>query len=114
MGIHDRLLAEAVPREQQRAGPTIPDRDGEHAVKLRHERFPPLIPAVWQDLGVAPRREPVAEPGQLVPQLTEVVDLAVLHGDDTAGLLGHRLMAKGEVDDRETASTEHAVAVAGP
>ena len=43
---------------------------------------------------------------QLGPQLAVIVDLAVLDDDDAAVLVGERLVAAVEVDDREAAGGE--------
>jgi hypothetical protein len=43
----------------------------------------------------------VARISQLRPQRAEVVHLAVEHGTDRAVLVGHRRIARDEVDDRE-------------
>ena len=54
-------------------------------------------------LGVAARVEYVAERLQLRDQLLVVVDLAVEDDDDRAVLVVERLLARGEVDDRQSA-----------
>src|SRR5207253_3098149 len=60
------------------------------------------------------RAEPVAGPLELAPELRVVVDLAVLHDVDLAVLVRDRLVAAGEVDDREPPGREpHAVAEEG-
>ena len=56
-----------------------------------------------EHLGVGAAAEPVTGPLELVHQLAVVVDLAVLHDDDGAVLVRDRLIAAGQVDDREPA-----------
>ena len=52
-------------------------------------------------LRVGARSEPVTLGGELLPQLTVVVDLAVQDDDDGLVLIEDRLIARLEVDDRE-------------
>ena len=58
-----------------------------------------------QDLGVALRAERVPPGLEPVPQRGEVVDLAVEDRPDRAVLVRERLMAPGQVDDRQPAET---------
>ena len=67
---------------------------------------PQCLPGVDDDLGVATGAEHVAQRLQFGAQLAEVVDLAVEHHDDVAVLVDHRLLAGGEVDDRQAAVAE--------
>ncbi len=62
-----------------------------------------LLVEVDQDLGVAIGGEAVAPTLELALQLSVVVDLAVLDHDAGAVLVGNRLVAVVEVDDRESA-----------
>jgi len=57
-------------------------------------------------LGVALRPEDVPERDELRDQRLEVVDLAVEDHDDRAVLVVERLLAGGEVDDREAPVAE--------
>ncbi len=61
-----------------------------------------LLVEMDEDLGVRVRRETVAAALQLTAQLAVVVDLAVLDDGDAAVLVGDRLVAVLEVDDRES------------
>jgi hypothetical protein len=54
-----------------------------------------------EHFSVAVRREPMAEGPKLVLKLRVVEDLAVLHHPIAAALVRQRLIAGGEVDDRE-------------
>ena len=65
-----------------------------------------LLVEVDEHLGVAARREAVPGALELVPQLAVVVDLAVLDDGDPAVLVGDRLVAGREVDDREPPGRE--------
>src|SRR5262249_4477600 len=77
-----------------------PDGDREHAAEPLPEARAPLLVAVDEHLGVAPRPEAVAGALELVHQLAVVVDLAVLDDDDAAVLVRDWLVAPGQVDDR--------------
>ena len=66
-------------------------------------RVAPFLVPVHEHLGVATRAERVAGALELVHELAVVVDLAVLDDDDRAVLVRDRLVAAGQVDDREPA-----------
>src|SRR4051812_20349260 len=54
-------------------------------------------------LGIAAGCEVVARARQLLAQLTKVIDLAVKDQLDHAILVGHRLVAAGQIDNRQAA-----------
>ena len=72
----------------------------------------PLLVGVDEDLGVGARAEAVAERLELRGQLGVVEDLAVLHRPQPAVLVGDRLVAAREVDDREAGVDHPEAAVA--
>ena len=96
-----RLDPVPVAREDEAPLARVPDRDREHPAQPFRETGSPLLVRVNQDLGVAVRAERVARTLQLGHELLVVVDLAVLHDDDGAVLVRDRLVAAGEIDDRE-------------
>src|SRR4029450_13638929 len=55
-----RLDAEAVSREQQPAQPTVPDREGEHSLKLIDDSVTCFLVQMKDAFGVAPRSVGVA------------------------------------------------------
>jgi hypothetical protein len=61
---------------------------------------------VDEHLGVAARGEAVPASGQLGVQRLVVVDLAVLDDQHRAVLVAHRLVAVGEIDDRQAPVAE--------
>jgi hypothetical protein len=99
----ERLLAGAVPREQEAPVALVPERDREHAAEARHPVGAVLLVAVDDRLRVRSGGEPMASGNQLVPQLLEVVDLAVEHHDDRPVLVEHGLIARRQIDDRQAA-----------
>src|SRR5690606_16933161 len=94
-----RDLAVAVPNQPVAAGGVRPG-EGEHAFKAMERVEPPLLERGRQNLGVAGRRELVAERGELRPDLAVVPDLPV-ETEDRAGP-AERLRARvGQVDERQ-------------
>src|SRR5205807_8909878 len=90
-GVVQGLDAEPVSREHEAPALRIPQGEGEHAAQLVDEVRAVLLVEVDDDLGVAPRGEPV--PLRLEPplELLEVVDLAVEDDLDGAVLVPERL-----------------------
>ena len=101
-----RLYPEAVAREKQRLRLLVPQREGEHAAEALHARLAPLLPRVNDDFGVAARMEPVTGGREFRDQRLIVVDLAVEDDADRAVLVVQRLLARREIDDRESAVPE--------
>ena len=98
----ERLDPEAVARQHEPLARAVPHRDGEHPAQPLGEARTVLLVEVDEHLRVGVRRpEAVAGGLELGPQRGMVVDLAVLHDDDAAVLVGDRLVAALEVDDRQ-------------
>ena len=68
---------------------------------LRDEILPPFLVGVDDGLGVGPRPENVAARLELLPELGEIVDLAVVGRPDRQVLVGQRLVPAREVDDAQ-------------
>ena len=102
----ERLDAHAVADQHAAACVLVPDRDGEHAAQALGQRRPVVLVEVGEDLGVAAAAQHVAARAQLVTQGVVVVDLAVLGAPDAAALVGERLVAALDVDDREPAGAD--------
>jgi hypothetical protein len=99
----ERLLAEAVAREEEHAAARVPDGEGEHAAQALHHALAPVLPGAQQHLGVRGRREGVARSLELGAQLAEVVDLAVERERQARRRVAHRLVAAARIDDGEAA-----------
>src|SRR5262249_30170299 len=98
----ERLLAEAVPGEEETARILIPEGKGEHPPQPLDTVHPPLLPGMHHHFRVRSRLEAVAQPFEFGPQLLELVDLPVVADPAAAALVGERLASRlGEVDDRE-------------
>ena len=66
----------------------------------------PFLVAVNDHFGVRARPEVVPALLELGPQLLEVVDFAVEDDPDRLVGIGHRLVAAGEIDDRQPPETQ--------
>src|SRR5689334_2420748 len=73
----ERLDTDPVPGQEESAARLVPDREGEHSAKPLDTTLAPLLVGVDDCLGVGMRLEAVPLPFQLVPQVGEVVYLAV-------------------------------------
>ena len=111
VAVVERLDPVAVAREDEAAARRVPDRDGEHPAQPLGEAGAVLLVEMDERLGVGVGAEGVAGARELVAQLGVVVDLAVLDDDDGAVLVRDRLVAAGEVDDREAPRAERDLAV---
>ncbi len=106
-----RFDAEGIARNDQPLGAAVPERQGKHALELLQERIALLLVEMDDDLGIAARGELVARLLETGPQLAEVVDLAVADDDEIAVLVADRLMAAGDVDDRQPPHAEEQLIV---
>jgi hypothetical protein len=98
------LDPEAVATHDEPPARRVPQGEGEHAAQAPGEREPVLLVEMDEDLGVAVvGAEPMPLGLELATQLGVVVDLAVVDDDHLAGLVGDRLLAAGQVDDRQAA-----------
>ncbi len=102
----ERLLPEAVSREQQPPLRLVPEREREHPVQPLDAAWTEVLVEVDDHLGVRARREAVAACDEVRAQLAVVVDLAVLDYVDRAVLVADRLVPGIEVDDGQPAESE--------
>src|SRR5438034_1238202 len=107
----ERLLAQAVTGEEERAARAVPDREGEHAAEMGDARLAVLGVRAQNHLGVALCPEPVAPGLQLGAEAAEVVDLAVEDDHQGSRRIGHRLPSGAEVDDREARHPQGGLAI---
>src|SRR5260370_165568 len=97
------------------AAQDVPGQKSEHANEVAEEGVAALLIRVQHALGVGVRRHRVAKPDQLRSKLGVVVDLPVEDDPQRAVLIADRLVAAGEVDDRQPPATARdALAYAGP
>ena len=96
-----RLLAEAVPRQEKAFISGIPDRECKHAAQVMDDLALPVLIGAQQHFGVGIAHEPVPELAQLAAQFTEIVDLAVEGQRKPGGGIAHRLVRPFRVDDRQ-------------
>ena len=91
-GIVEWLLTHAVARREQCSLVAVPDRKREHPVQLIETRRAAAAKQLQQDLGVAGGPEKLAGIQQFLPELTEIVDLAVEDDHIAAAVVDHRLV----------------------
>jgi len=104
----ERLLSGPIAHEVQRARLAIPEREREHPVEaIERALETPCVDRGEHDLRIRAPTETVAQPAEILTQLEEVVDLAVVVDDVTPARRGHRLApVSRKIDDRETAVAE--------
>jgi hypothetical protein len=103
-----RLLADAIAREQQLFLADVPYGEREHPDRLTQRLLDtPRFESGEQDFGVGRAAKGRADVMQPISQLTKVVDLAV-ERDDVAAVRGpHRLCAGGrEIENGEASVSE--------
>ena len=106
----ERFDPVAVAGEMEPAASVVPQGKGEHAVEALDAPDAPLLVSVEEDLRIRAGPEFVAEPLQPTPQLTEVVDLAVVDEPEALRRVRHRLMGgRREIDDGEPAMAQEEV-----
>src|SRR5579884_357693 len=97
----ERLDAEAVASAKQGSLLSVPDGEGEHATKKLKAAGSMLLVRMNDGFGVAARHVAVARALQRRTDIGVVEDLAVVNDDLGAGLIRHRLMAAGDVDNAQ-------------
>ena len=91
--VDERLFAQPIARQQQQVPPAVPQRHGEHAPQPLDTLDAVLLVRVDDDFGVGLRRKPMPAAFEVLAQLEEVVDLAVVDDADAAVLVVDRLVA---------------------
>src|SRR6476620_12231344 len=105
------LLAESVAGEDQFFLMRVPQSDREHSIQVLYKRVAVFFIQVRDDLGVRLRDKSVAFRLELTSHAAIVVQLAILHGDHALVFVEYRLVARGEIDDREPSHSESDVRV---
>jgi hypothetical protein len=102
-----RLLAQAVPRQEELLPGFIPQREGEHAPESAHQVRAPSFVSMHQDLRVAATAEGMAQPEQFVSEFVVVIDLAIEDDAHPAIFVRHGLgRGRRKVDDAQAAVDE--------
>lgn len=104
--IVERLDADAVSSEKERASALVPDGEREHATQFFDAAFAEVFIEVDDDFGVGAGFERMAALEEVFAKVPEVVDFAVEDNPDGAVLVGKRLVTAFEVDDREAAKAK--------
>jgi hypothetical protein len=108
----ERLLPDAVAREDEPLAGAVPDGDREHPLERRREVRAVLLVHVRNHRRVARARDVVPEGLEVAPHVLEVVELAVEDRDDVSGLVRCGLVARDEVDDAQAPVAEDAASEA--
>ncbi len=106
-----RLDPVPVARAKQRLLLAIPHRVGEHSIEAGDARRSVLLVAVDNRLGVTPRAVAVSGPLEIGAEAGVVEDLPVIDDPKGIGLVRHRLMSGGQIDDAQAAVSEIGVVV---
>jgi len=102
-----RLDAKAVARQENFPGLTVPDGEGEGAVKMGGAIVAPFDIGAQDDFGIAIGMESVALGDQFGADLRIVVDGAVEHQRKAGGIIQHGLArAIRQVNDRQAAMAQ--------
>ncbi len=101
-----RLDPDSVARKQQLTPPTVPQRKRKHAAQVVDTVRAVLLVQVDDDLRVSAGPKAVTPGLQSWPMRGVVVDLAVVDEPDRAVLVGHRLIARGQVDNAQAAKAK--------
>ena len=104
--VQQRLLADAIAREEQRLVALVPNGESEHAAQVFGAIDAILVVSVHDGLSVAVGIEPVTTAFEFLAQLAIVVDFAV--ENDPPRLVGivNRLLAAFQIDDGESTHRE--------
>src|SRR5581483_1519886 len=101
-----RLDAEPVAREQQPPLLLVPDRESEHSLKFLHAALAFFFIEMKNRLGIAARAVHVTGRFENWTKSGVVINFAVVGDPYRLVFVRHRLVAAGEVYDRESAMTE--------
>ncbi len=104
--IIERLFAQAIAGEKQRAVLRIPQHKGKLAGKMADAITAPLLPGVQDDFGIRRGSEVMPFFLQFLAQFAIVENLTVEGEAEIARLVEHRLGAGDEIDDGKAAVAE--------
>jgi hypothetical protein len=104
--IDEGLDTGAVTGQKEAPLPSVPESEGEHAAQTAKTIQAPGLIGAENHLGVGAGPKPLPEGFELLPELTEVVDLSVEDETERSVIARHRLIPGHEIDDREPPVTE--------
>ena len=97
-----RLLAKSIARDEQATFPIIPKREREHAIEMLDHITAIFFVKMRQDFRVRFAAKGVAASFQIRSQFAVVIDLAVENYRDAVIFIECRLLARQQIDDRQT------------
>ena len=103
--------ARSVPHQQQALVARVPQGDSKLAVQAPGKIVAPLLVGMHDDFGIGCRGETMTGGTQFIAQFHVIEDFAVEDHPNVAILVGHRLTAAGDVDDRQAGMAERHVFV---
>lgn len=103
LGDVERADPRAVAGQDQGARARVPQRDGELPPRVLEHAPAVLLPEVRPQLDVAARPQLMPAGRERAPEILVIEQLAVAARDHVAGLVGDRLRAALEIDQREAA-----------
>ena len=101
-GEEKRFDAQSVPRQKDALTTLVVERKRKHTAKTFYAGLTPFQPCVNDDLSIAAGAKLVSAGLEFLRQLTEVIDLPVVHQAYIAIGAEHGLLAGGQIDDRQT------------
>ena len=108
LAIIQRLDAEHIPRQEEGLLLFIPDGESKHPTHAVQNALAPFGVAVHQNLAVGVTLEMITLLLELGANVLVIIDLTVKHQRVAAAFIVQRLIAGvGQVDDRQTAKTQH-------
>jgi len=99
-------MADAIPRQVQRSGRSVPERNGERPLRETEDLVPVVFEQMHSNLRIAGRLERVPPGQKLGPNLRVVEQLPVERDPDVACFVRQGLTPLFEIDDRETTGTQ--------
>src|SRR5271157_2840637 len=101
LGVMERADAHTVPTQDQGPAGAVPERDGKLSPRPDEHRFSQVLVKVDPRLGVAAGRQPMPPRQEILPQFGILEQLAVEGNPDRSILIGERLTAPCQIDDRQ-------------
>jgi hypothetical protein len=102
----ERLLTQAVARQDKPGASGIPQRDSKHSTKTREEVEALFFIKVNDDFSIRIASENVSAGFELGAEFLEVIYLAVTHGPHGLVLVGNGLVPAFEINDAEAAHAD--------
>ncbi len=107
----ERLDAQTIARAEEAARFLVPDGERKHAAEEAHAIGSVLCVGMQDGFGITAGYVTMTGPLQVRTEVGVVEDFAVVYDPARAGLVGHGLMSRGQVDDAEPPHPDGAASV---